>query len=42
MPLVAYAAIAAAAAVLPHRPAAALDVIAGASLLLVFIGIRNA
>jgi hypothetical protein len=42
MPLVAYATAAAAAGVLLRWPAAALDMIAAASLLLLFIGIRNA
>ena len=42
LPLVAYAALVLAAVVLLRRPAAALDLIAGASLLLLFIGIHNA
>ncbi len=42
MPMVAYTAIAVAAVVLSRRLAAALDLVGGASLLLVFIGIRNA
>ena len=42
MPLVAYAAIAAAAVMLPRWPSAALDVVGAASLFLLFIGIRNA
>src|SRR5574342_953389 len=42
MPLVAYAAVAAAAGVLLRWPAVALDLVAAASLLLLFIGIRNA
>jgi len=42
MPLVAYATAAAAAGVLLRWPAAALDMVAAAALLLLFIGIRNA
>ncbi len=42
MPPVAYASIAAAAAVLPRWPSVALDMVAAGSLLLLFIGIRNA
>jgi hypothetical protein len=42
LPLVAYASVAAAAGVLPRSPAVALDMVAAASLLLLFIGIRNA
>jgi hypothetical protein len=42
LPLVAYASLVAAAVVLPRRPALALDVVAAAALLLLFIGIHNA
>jgi hypothetical protein len=42
MPLVAYASVAAAAGVLLRWPVVALDMVAGASLLLLFIGIHNA
>jgi hypothetical protein len=42
MPLVAYASLAVAAAALSRAPAAALDIIAAGSLLLLFIGIHNA
>ncbi len=42
MPLVAYASVATAAGVLWRRPAMALDIVAAASLLLLFIGIHNA
>jgi hypothetical protein len=42
MPPLAYASFAAAAAMLWRRPGAALDLVAVASLLLLFIGIRNA
>jgi hypothetical protein len=42
LPMVAYATVAAAAGVLLRRPAAALDLIAVASVLLLFIGIHNA
>jgi hypothetical protein len=42
MPLISYAAVGAAAGVLLRRPAVALDMVAGGSLLLLFIGIRNA
>jgi hypothetical protein len=42
LPLVAYASVAVAAGVLLARPEAALDVVGAASLLLLFIGIRNA
>lgn len=42
MPSVAYASIAAAAGVLLRWPTVALDIVAAASLLLLFIGIRNA
>ncbi len=42
VPLVAYASIVVAAGVLPHRPQAALDVVGAASLVLLFVGIRNA
>jgi len=42
MPLVAYAAVAAAAGVLSRWPVVALDMVATASLLLQFIGIHNA
>lgn len=42
LPLVAYAALVAAAVELSRRPAAALDVVAAAALLLLFLGIHNA
>jgi hypothetical protein len=42
MPLAAYASVAAAAGVLSRWPAVALDLVAAASLLLLFIGIHNA
>ena len=42
LPLVAYASLTVAAVELSHRPAAALDVVAGGSLLLLFIGLHNA
>jgi hypothetical protein len=42
MPLIAYASVVAAAVVLARRPAVALDMVAAASLLILFIGIRNA
>ena len=42
LPCVAYATVAAAAPALPRAPSLALDLVAGASLLLVFIGIHNA
>ena len=42
LPLVSYAVLAAAAVVLPRRVLPALSSIAGASLMLVFIGIHNA
>lgn len=42
MPFVAYACLVAAALMLSRRPAPALDLIAAAALLLLFIGIRNA
>ncbi len=42
LPLAAYATIAAAAGVLPREPPVALDLVAVASLLLLFIGIHNA
>jgi hypothetical protein len=42
LPLVAYAALVAAAAELTRRPAPALDVVAAAALLLLFLGIHNA
>ncbi len=42
MPLIAYASVAAAAGVLSRSPAVALDIVAAASLLLLFIGIHNA
>ncbi len=42
LPLVAYASVAAAAALLHRWPSLALDMVAGGSLLLLFIGIRNA
>lgn len=42
LPLVAYASVAAAAGVLRRWPAVALDMVAAASLLLLFIGIHNA
>ncbi len=42
LPLLAYASVAAAASALWRRPAVALDMVAAASLLLLFIGIRNA
>jgi hypothetical protein len=42
MPLVAYASVATAAGVLSRWPSVALDMVAAASLLLLFIGIHNA
>ncbi len=42
LPLLAYAAVVASAAAVPWRPVAALDLVAAASLLLLFIGIHNA
>ncbi len=42
LPVVAYASLIAAAVALSHRPAPALDVVAAATLLLLFIGIHNA
>ena len=42
LPLLAYASVASAAGVLWRGPAVALDVVAAASLLLLFIGIHNA
>jgi hypothetical protein len=42
LPLVAYASVAAAAGVLSRWPVVALDMVAAASLLLLFIGIHNA
>jgi hypothetical protein len=42
MPLVAYASLVAAAGLLSHSAAIALDLVAAASLLLLFIGIHNA
>jgi hypothetical protein len=42
MPLVAYASLTAAAGVLSRRPAEALDLVAAASLLLLFVAIHNA
>jgi hypothetical protein len=42
MPCLAYASLVAAAGVLLRSPGVALDVVAGGSLLLLFIGIRNA
>jgi hypothetical protein len=42
MPLVAYASLAAAARILLRSPAVGLDIVAAGSLLLFFIGIRNA
>jgi hypothetical protein len=42
LPLVAYVALVAAAVALSRRPAPALDVVAAAALLLLFLGIHNA
>jgi hypothetical protein len=42
MPPIAYASLTVAAGMLRRRPAVALDLVAAASLLLLFIGIRNA
>jgi hypothetical protein len=42
LPFLAYAAAGAAALLVPHRPAPALDAIGAAALLLLFIGIHNA
>lgn len=42
LPLVAYATVTVAAVLLPRRPPLALDLVAAGSLLLLFIGIRNA